>query len=219
MEAGQKPKRTVEEMATCYLNALQQVQPQGPYQLAGWSFGGVVAFEMARQLQAQSQFVSFLALLDTVIPAWFTDNFKESEANEAQLLVGLFAETNLALSVKHLQQLNPDEQLNYVIAQGQKAHLFSPAVKSEHIKRLLDVYQTNRQAFQCYQPQMYQGKITVFPATERQDHLSPESTLGWAKFTSEVVETYPVAGNHYSIVRSPQVQILVEQLKQCLEKA
>ena len=214
MEAGQQPKTTVEEMATGYLKALQTVQKQGPYQLVGWSFGGVVAFEMARQLQAQGQSVSFLALLDTVTPAWFTDNSPESETNEAQLLVDLFAETNLSLSVEHLQSLNPDEQLNYVMAQGQQANLFSPAVKPAKIKRLLDVYQANRQAFQRYQPQFYEGKLTVFPATERRDNLSLKSSLGWEKFTTEAVESYPVPGNHYNMVYSPHVQVLAEQLKQ-----
>jgi amino acid adenylation domain-containing protein len=218
MEASQKPKTTVEEMATDYLNVLQTVQKQGPYQLVGWSFGGVVAFEMARQLQAQGESVSFLGLLDTVTPAWFADNPKESEANEAQLLVDLFAETNLALSVEQLQPLNLDEQLNYVIAQGQQANLFSPEVKPAHIKRLLDVYQANRKAFQRYQSQVYHGKLTVFSATDRQDQLSPESSLGWEKFTTKAVESYPVPGNHYNMVRSPNVQALAKQLKRCLEQ-
>jgi amino acid adenylation domain-containing protein len=217
MEAGQQPKTTVEEMATDYLKALQTLQKQGPYQLVGWSFGGVVAFEMARQLQAQGQSVSFLGLLDTVTPAWFTDNPQESEVQETQLLVDLFAETNLALSVEHLQLLNSDEQLNYVIAQGQQANLFSSEVKPANIKRLLDVYQANRQAFQRYQPPVYEGKLTVFPATDRQDKLSPESSLGWEKFTIKVVENYPVPGNHYNMVRSPNVQVLAEQLKRGFE--
>jgi thioesterase domain-containing protein len=51
-------------MAALYLRAIRAVQPQGPYFLGGWSFGGVVAFEMAQQLQAQGQAVALLAMLD-----------------------------------------------------------------------------------------------------------------------------------------------------------
>jgi thioesterase domain-containing protein len=131
--------------------------------------------------------------------------------------VDLFAETNLVLSVEHLQPLNPDEQLNYVIAQGQQVNLFSYEVKPDNIKRLLDVYQATRQAFQRYQPQVYEGKLTVFPATDRQDKFSPESLLGWEKFTTKAVESYPISGNHYNMVRSPNVQVLVKQLKRCFE--
>src|SRR5205823_2243155 len=51
-----------------YVAALQAVQPVGPYLLGGWSFGGVVAFEMAQQLHAQGQTVALLALLDSWAP-------------------------------------------------------------------------------------------------------------------------------------------------------
>ena len=56
----------VEDMAAYYVDAIRQVQLEGPYRLAGYSFGGVVAFEVARQLTAQGAVVSFLGLLDTI---------------------------------------------------------------------------------------------------------------------------------------------------------
>jgi pimeloyl-ACP methyl ester carboxylesterase len=65
---GQSPLKRVDEMATEYLAALRTVQPEGPYLLGGWSMGGVVAFEMARQLTAQEQQVELLALIDSKIP-------------------------------------------------------------------------------------------------------------------------------------------------------
>jgi pimeloyl-ACP methyl ester carboxylesterase len=61
------PLTSIEEMAACYIKALRQVQPQGPYRLGGWSFGGLVAFEMAQQLHQAGQ-VSFLAILDAIAP-------------------------------------------------------------------------------------------------------------------------------------------------------
>jgi amino acid adenylation domain-containing protein len=63
---GRSPyPRSVEEMAACYINGMRLHQPHGPYYLCGSSFGGVVAFEMARQLAAGSEQVRFLALLDS----------------------------------------------------------------------------------------------------------------------------------------------------------
>src|SRR6185295_43164 len=55
---------SLEEMAERYLEALRAVQPEGPYRLGGWSMGGIVAFEMARQLAAQSEEVEQVVLLD-----------------------------------------------------------------------------------------------------------------------------------------------------------
>ena len=68
LEDGQDPHTRIEDMAAYYIQAMQTVQPTGPYLLGGWSMGGVVAFEMAQQLHAQGQRVALLALLDGRIP-------------------------------------------------------------------------------------------------------------------------------------------------------
>ena len=66
-----EPLNSVESMAGYYLEAIQKVQPQGPYQLGGWCFGGIVAFEMANQLHKQGQEVKLLILIDTYSPTAF----------------------------------------------------------------------------------------------------------------------------------------------------
>jgi thioesterase domain-containing protein len=60
-----KPLETIEGMAKFYLNAIQQVQPRGPYFLIGHSLGGLVALEMAQQLTGQVEQVALLAMLDS----------------------------------------------------------------------------------------------------------------------------------------------------------
>jgi thioesterase domain-containing protein/acyl carrier protein len=65
---GRAPSATLAEMARDYIDAIRRVQPRGPYRLLGHSFGGLVAFEMARQLEAEGERVAMLALLDTSIP-------------------------------------------------------------------------------------------------------------------------------------------------------
>ena len=51
LEKGHAPFETVEDLAAYYISAMKTVQPQGPYMMGGWSFGGTVAFEMAQQLR------------------------------------------------------------------------------------------------------------------------------------------------------------------------
>jgi amino acid adenylation domain-containing protein/FkbM family methyltransferase len=65
LEEGEEPLRTIEEMAKHYLGLIREVRPRGPYLLGGASMGGMVAFEMAHQLQAIGEEVSMLALMDT----------------------------------------------------------------------------------------------------------------------------------------------------------
>jgi pimeloyl-ACP methyl ester carboxylesterase len=63
-DVGTEPVRGIERIAAGYIEAMRRVQPTGPYHLGGWSFGGFVAFEMARQLHAAGERVGSLVLLD-----------------------------------------------------------------------------------------------------------------------------------------------------------
>src|SRR5215218_3483828 len=65
LDGGELPHARIEEMAADYLAALRAVQPEGPYRLGGWSMGGVVAFEMARRLEAAGEAVELLAVIDS----------------------------------------------------------------------------------------------------------------------------------------------------------
>lgn len=79
LDHDEEPFANLKELAAYYLEALREVQPDGPYLLGGSSFGGVVAFEMARQLKAQHQKVALLALFDTPAPDHFQAEVDENE--------------------------------------------------------------------------------------------------------------------------------------------
>ncbi|NAO47946.1 amino acid adenylation domain-containing protein [Pseudomonas syringae] len=65
---GQEQLQTMECLATRLLSAMRSVQPHGPYRLAGWSFGGLLAYEIAIQLEGMDEEVEFIGLLDTYMP-------------------------------------------------------------------------------------------------------------------------------------------------------
>lgn len=68
VDGGRAPYDSIEEMASDYIEAVRQIQPHGPYHLAGWSLGGIVAFEMAQQLAKQGETTGLLGILDTPVP-------------------------------------------------------------------------------------------------------------------------------------------------------
>jgi thioesterase domain-containing protein len=70
VSAGELPLRTVEGMAARLVRMVREVQPVGPYRLAGWSFGGILAWEMAAQLTGQDHTVEFLGMIDTWHPSF-----------------------------------------------------------------------------------------------------------------------------------------------------
>ena len=190
---GQTPHSRIEDMASCYIEALRLVQPQGPYFLGGWSFGGLVAFEMAQQLQSKQQ-VALLALLDT--PAPVATN-KLSTRDSLQLF------STAARSV-----------WPYVLDYVQLIHASKPT-----IRLMLRVLQASSQAALSYRPQVYSNRITLFRTSEQATKAHRFSTMGWNQLTIGEVEVHQVSGNHLTVLRQPHVQVLAKQISMCIERA
>ncbi|MGB8687456.1 MAG: alpha/beta fold hydrolase, partial [Microcoleus sp.] len=161
----QEPKTSIEDMAAHYIEALQAIQPSGPYYLGGWSLGGIVAFEMAQQLRFRGEEVALLVLIDSYAPAAI--NWHEEDNDQTSLLVhlardmgGLFGK-ELPLSADELQQFPPEEQLNYILERSKNLNILPPEVSLEQMRHLMRVFQANREAMLSYIPQPYPGKITL----------------------------------------------------------
>jgi thioesterase domain-containing protein len=212
LEKDIEPDVSVETMAARYLEAILPVQSSGSYLLAGWSFGGLVAFEMAQQLSAQGKSVAFLGLIDTAIPALMTS----AEKDDAQLLVDLFKE-DLTLSLENLRHLQPDDQLRYVINEAHQAHLFPPSWGWDQASRLMKVFKTNLKATENYIPQSYQGSIHLFQA-EDSELATDDPSMGWSPLALKGVEVCLVPGNHKTLLRPPHVHVLAAKIKDHLEQ-
>jgi len=201
-------------MAATYIKALQTIQPQGPYQLIGWSMGGVVAFEMATQLVASGQTVSLLAIIDSYAPI---QKFKDSLLmDEAMLLVNwvknLSGQSDLAwsVSVEKLRLLEPQEQLNYVLEQAKEVGLLPKEMGQKQGSSLFQVFKANRLSVRFYSPQSYPGKITLFSASEDSKGEKLDPTQGWGELARGGIHIHKIASNHFSIIRT---QTLAETLK------
>jgi amino acid adenylation domain-containing protein len=216
LDEEQKPYAQIEDMAAYYIEAMQAVQPQGPYLLAGWSFGGLVAFEMAQQLQARDQQVSFLGLLD--ISAVPEASEELQELDDVAFLIKLLAE-DISLSLEHIRQLEPDEQLLYLIEQARQFNLIPPDLGLVEVRRLLQIFTSHIQAAKTYIPQPYPGRVTLFRASEGAVADSQDLTLGWEELATEGVDLHWVPGDHHTMVVEPHVQVLAKQLRACLEQS
>ena len=213
LSGKQKPLTTIEEMATSYIEALQEIQPHGPYYLGGWSMGGVVAWEMARQLEEVGQKVALLALIDTYAPKTMSEKEQIDAATLANSLAadlgGIFG-TELSISAYNIQQLQPEEQLQHIFTTAKRHNLLPPEVGIEQMRQLFEVFKANRVAVTNYQPQPYSGRIVQFCAS------SPEADRGWSSLVTGKLETYMIPGDHYGMMRSPHVQVLAQKLGACL---
>ncbi len=214
-ETGQ-PSHDIRAIAARYVESLKTVQPQGPYHLIGISFGGMVAFEMAQQLQAQGESVALLALMDTASP------IVQSEP------VPLFKQLNAYR--KRLLELKPRDAIGRIRVSIREKALTYPSVETacRWMYRVLDrpfpdelqttVYmlQSLRSA-QAYTPQPYPGQIMLFFAKDQPVSVTKTSDprLGWAELADEL-HIYEVPGDHLGMLQEPNVQVLAQQLKRHL---
>lgn len=205
------PLTQIEDMAAAYIRALQTIQPQGPYQLVGWSMGGAIAFEMAVQLVASGQKVSLLALIDSFAPV---RQCKDSpEIDEAMLLadwVKNLGGANLAVSVRKLRLLEPQEQFNSVLEQAKRDGLLPKEMGQKHASLLFQVFKANVLSWHSYLPQPYPGRITLFCASGTPKEENQHPTQGWGELATGGIEMHNIASDHFSIIKT---QTLAELLK------
>ncbi|NES98965.1 MAG: alpha/beta fold hydrolase, partial [Sphaerospermopsis sp. SIO1G2] len=217
---------SIEDTATSYIQALQAVQPQGPYYLGGHSFGGKVAFEMAQQLLRQGEKVAFVAILDTTAPQKSSDR---PEVDDATWLIDIAKSMQVAfakdveMDAEPLRSLPLAQQLQYVLNYLHQLDLLPPNADTTYVKNLLQGYKANNTV--QYLPEDFQlVPITLFRASELiseenlPSELSVDMTWGWTPFSNTPVDVQFVPGNHVTMMTQPYVQEFAEKLKTCLQK-
>ncbi len=230
LDGKEAPLVDIKAMATEYVKVLPMVQPKGPYVLLGWSFGGMVAFEMALQLRQQGKAVA-LFVIDIGAPM---NGLKIGHLEDTMLLalfaadLGIWAHqeiTSLLETLRGFESL--DQQLHYLLTQAKHAQVLPATADIQDIQPLIQVFKTNFRALQNYVPKGQLNQMTLFRAEDLIfsrgsglfdivliDSLIPYA--GWNQFVLETVEVHTIPGNHYTSMADPHVKHLAAQLKRCL---
>ncbi|MBW4592783.1 MAG: SDR family oxidoreductase [Brasilonema angustatum HA4187-MV1] len=214
-----QPYTRIEDMATQYIKALREIQPNGPYFLGGWSMGGVVAFEMAQQLLRYGDQVAMLAMLDSPAPVKSEQTTEIDDYDDVKILVDFAidmaksAGKNLSGSLEELQKLTLDEQLNYFLEQARIANLLPLDFELQQLHCLLKVFKSNVLALQSYAPQVFPNRMIYFQASDEVSNDFHNPTLFWGGLSRKPVEIITIPSNHYTIITKPHIQVVVEPLK------
>jgi amino acid adenylation domain-containing protein len=217
LEEGQEPHKQIEEMAAYYINAMRTVQADGPYLLGGWSMGGMVAYEMAQQLNALGQRTAMLALLDTRIPT--ADDEFGDEDFELSLLVDFVRYFGLSPDPRDsLVGLPKDELLERVLEHAKRAGLMPSDIEVSQAQPFIELCKADFRATRNYALHHYPGRITLFKAGQELAGTSSDPALGWSEWAAGGVEVHIVPGNHATMVYTPHVKVLAEKLRSCLDQ-
>jgi thioesterase domain-containing protein/acyl carrier protein len=214
------PHKTVEDMAAHYISELREVQPEGPYDLAGYCFGGIVAFDMAQRLRAEGEDVRMLVMFNAPSPIWIRSGpSRRAQAGASagppprtltQRVIGVLTSREKIRHYAHHYWWRAKRTL-YPARFWLSAKLDRPLreeLREDYFLRMCAVAQLE------YQPELYDGEIAMFYG----EGLYDDPELGWGSL-AEHVRSYSVPGEHRGnrdAMAEPQVASIAEYLDQYL---
>ncbi|MFN6470894.1 MAG: amino acid adenylation domain-containing protein [Nostoc sp. SerVER01] len=221
LNGKQLPLDTIEAMAASYLKAIREILPFGPYLLGGHSLGGLIAFDMASQLEARGEQVEHLLIIDTH-PPLPTPKIEASLEDDAAILcfiveqIGLHFDKNISVHYEEFSPLDKAAQFNYVL-QILQHHELIPADSGRNIIfGLLNVYKANLHASLRYQPQPIKAAISLFKTASLAEQFPDDPTVAWGQLTKDRVRICFVAGEHQTVLKEPHVRKLAAEIAEIL---
>ncbi len=191
LEGDTEPETDLVRMASRYVDALRIARPEGPYFLGGWSMGGVVAFEMARQLTAEGQEVPLVFLIDCSVPGRRRTSRPLDDHESLMAFAADLARTAGARAMAELEPLRAlgpesirDGTFERVIKESDLARQIGP----DRIRRLHEAFRANWLALDGYEPRPYSGRaVLVRAARERAARARYEAGARWRLGDSQLM--------------------------------
>ena len=198
-EPGEAPLHSLEAMAREYLARMRTVHPGGPWHLVGYSMGGYLALEVARQLTRLAEPVGVVGLLDTSAPVGIDrrspDEIRANAIrNVARRVLGVEVEAAA------LRGRTPAEQVQELLDRGVAAATLPADYDVDRLHRMLEVRLRNRLALSDYRPEPYPSSVLLFRAIEPWDQAPVEGPdLGWTGWLAGM-EVRDVVADHLAML-------------------
>lgn len=203
----------ISALARCYIQEIQTVQPKGPYFIAGHSLGGLIAYEICRQLQTQNQEVALLAMFDTWLArkkSW-RRVWKKTKSSCQNYCAVPLSQTLPYLFKKTAQEL---ERLRRKLSVSRYRN-HSASSKARDQVQTKDILKS---ALKNYSLAPYSGTITYFKSTDDPDEYSREALAEWSALAAQV-QVIPITGKHGDLIIEPHVKELADKLRHAIQTA
>jgi len=208
LDAAGPPLETFEDMAACYLAAVRAHQPEGPYRIGGWSIGATIAVEMARQLAARACEVVVLVMIDTA-------QLDPADPADPEKCIRWFVHDLASMvgapvpDVEDVLRLGPRARLARLRQLLVERGLVPAEMDAVSFERRIAVHEANIMAFNRYRPGRYGGDALVLYGA---DGLDPR----WRDMVGRGAVYRQVPGDHYGMLRPPQVDVLARHVRGAL---
>jgi thioesterase domain-containing protein len=204
--------RSIADMARAYVEEIRALRPHGPYFLAGYSGGGVVAFEMAQQLEALGEEVPLLVFFDTYHPQMPIRTVSLGRKMQRLRQDGLkYVKETLLDRRERARAMHERLQIKLCVMKGR------PVPHALRDRHLTDSF---GQAAKRYRPQAWQGKALLFRAESVPFVFSGGGPhYGWDSVVLGGVQTVMIPGNHDTLLLGANAKVLMGPLNAALDRA
>ncbi|MFD7010512.1 amino acid adenylation domain-containing protein, partial [Rhodococcus jostii] len=199
--------RTIEQLAHRYIEEMQAIQPTGPYDLLGWSLGGVIAHAMAVELQAAGEEVATLAVMDSYPVGGEDPPADRLEIRDLLRGLGLQAEGDGEMTYEHAARLI-DESFGT-----------ETGVRGHDLERIAAGYESSRWLAHHFVPRVYDGDLLIFPATRDGNGTTrARSADEWRPLVTGRIDEQPVDCGHNEMIEPQSLAVIGPVLSRTLSE-
>jgi thioesterase domain-containing protein/acyl carrier protein len=206
--------RTVAGLAAHYADAITERFPNGPYRLGGWSMGGVIALETARLLTERGRRVELVAAVDLLEPPGRAEPVSDAAllARFARDLAGL-AGADWRPGPAEFEPTGDRSPIEELLTRARHAAVLPDEIDAATLERLTGRFLRLSRALADHEPTAYRGRVRLLRAI---DGATAQATRQWLDLLGDQAESVDVPGDHYSVMRSPNLQTLAAELDKVL---
>jgi amino acid adenylation domain-containing protein len=225
------PDQTMKKIAEAYIEEIRSLQPEGPYYVGGFCFGGLLALEVAQQLSHAGEEVALVAMIQTIHPAaarfrpdtnplqrWWYRAVKRIDLERENLVYR--GKSYISERVRRVwNTVSARTQIAFDKIVG-KGPMVNGGIrrKQPSLEYILEVLGAEHdRVFEEYEPRPYEGRVVVFRAKKQLQGLAADWSLGWKSILNGSLEVCEVPGHQQNMLIEPNVSRLAEELTVRLE--
>jgi amino acid adenylation domain-containing protein len=220
LDGDQTPLKSIETLAAHYNQQIFSHDPIGPYAIAGYSFGGIIAFEMVKQLKDSGKKVEMLAMIDTHLQKADPEHFIHKVAKK---IIRQFHKLTFRIrsfiqhpwaNIDYLAMLYVHKLKSLLVWAG----VFDRYKVSELPQYMQTVVDRLENAWGKYKIKPFDVKVDLFRAEKRLYYVDDPEMLGWGEYASLGVNIHTVPGDHENMFETPNDRILAELMQKRLNE-
>jgi acyl transferase domain-containing protein/thioesterase domain-containing protein/acyl carrier protein len=195
LEGNEGPFENMREMAAHYIKTIRDLYPRGPYILGGASFGGMAAFEMARQFKIHHQETALLFMIDTPGPGRLFDELKDDASILAYLLN--VTQKDFAVTAEQIRRMDEETRWKFLMEHVKITGKEEPEAFKNQVRKLLGIYHAHARAMYSYAAEPYDGRVLYFRAAQPGPYNAKDPEKVWGPLVKGELIIHPVPGHFY----------------------